>query len=59
MANNDPSKPAQSGEVSDRRADALAGVSSFSEALKKSRKAKERGDLRRAREIMRAWKNRD
>jgi len=52
MMGSNSNKPASSGEVSDRRADELAGKGSFADALKRARKAKERGDLQRAREIM-------
>lgn len=52
MANDTSS----SGQVSDRRADELAGKGSLSDALKRARKAKERGDLQRAKEIMQNYR---
>lgn len=52
-------KPAGPGEESQRKADELPEAGTFADALKRARRAKERGDLIRAKEIMQAWRNRN
>lgn len=58
-SHKDPSKPAQPGEASDRDVDELTEPKSFGEAMERRRKAIERGNLRKANEIMRKFRDRD
>lgn len=52
----DPSQPASPGQETNRPVDEVPRPDSLADAMRQARQAKERGDLRRANEIMREWR---